>query len=673
MPLSTSGRRNRPIPPELSSGWDSLYDDDLLSAQLSAERILAEQANHAEALQLLGLVHARRGDHTKGAALLRQAAALEPDNLSLLRNLGTLEAAAGQWLLAAGTLAKPAMEAIENGELAGLFGKALLESGRHAEALAVLMNAMELTAPPAAGGVTDLGRVLAAVGRYEEARTCFLGAMAAGGDPVELQARLAVLALLLGTERAVSEPESGERDDAFDLAIGSAKARNSGDLKESIRLFRRALACGAVLRGPHSAWLHGLLQQATESSAVLREEHERWARLHCSPADPEPDWANSRVEGRRLRIGYLSGEFRCTPMYYFLWPILREHDRANVEVYCYNLGKSGGACTEQFRGIAQQWRDCRGMHPRSVAGAIRRDQVDILVDLCGHLCSDGLLVHQHRPAPISVSYPNYQFTTGAPSIHYLVTDHLTSPAGTEGEYCEELLRLSSGCLTWEPPEGAPTVTDLPAASNGFITFGLFQQPGKYNDEFWDLAAKIVRETSRSEVLIHHAFPAFDDAESSLRCGIENALTSRGVSPERLHFRGPLPVTGHLALLAEADIALDTFPFNGQTTTCECLWMGVPVITKTGSTHVGRVATALLVRAGQEKFVARTNTEYSRLALDLASEVQSLVELRRSLRQCVAQSPLTDARAVAAGLEESLREVWKRWCALSVQSKSVNPN
>jgi protein O-GlcNAc transferase len=663
-------------PPDLAPvglyrAWECLFAEELLSAQVLAEAALADDPSDAEALHLLGLVHSRRGNHAGAVALLRKAVELETGNLTMLRNLGTVEAANGQWVRAANSLAKPAIAAPEDHELVGLFGLALLESGRHAEALSVLGGAVQNNPSAPSGLLSHYGRALAAVGRYAEARNYLRRALQAGGNARELEDRLAVIALFIGEpENDVSTGlDAGSLERSFqpetlDTALQALNARAEGDLEAANHLFRVALERGAVLRGSHSVWLHGLLQQDGLTAAELKEEHERWARIHTSPLDPEPFWQNSRDSERVLRIGFLSGEFRCTPMYYFLWPIIRELDAARVAVCFYNLGRTGGTCTERFQSVAVQWRDCRSMAPRETARAIREDKIDILVDLCGHLYSEGLLVHQHRPAPVSVSYPNYQFTTGIPGIQYLVTDDWMSPAGSGAEYCEALLRIEGGCLAWEPPECAPPVTTLPSLHNGFVTFGLFQQPGKYNGAFWNRAAAIVAGTPNSRILIHHAFDAFDQPDSPLRRKLENELTSRGVLVERIFFRGPLPLREHLALLSETDIALDTIPFNGQTTTCECLWMGVPVITQIGPAHVGRVGAALLRRAGLEEYVAATDAEYIALAQGLASDLPKLASVRRSLRQRVAASGLTGAQGVASRLEEGLRDVWKKWCVRS---------
>jgi predicted O-linked N-acetylglucosamine transferase (SPINDLY family) len=246
-------------------------------------------------------------------------------------------------------------------------------------------------------------------------------------------------------------------------------------------------------------------------------------------------------------------------------------------------------------------------------------------------------------------------------MDYFLTDSWTDPAGlTEEHYTEELYRLTSGYLAYLPPEDAPAVGPLPAAKNGYVTFGLFQRPAKTNERVWDAVAQALLHVPRSRLLIHYVTRDFDNPNSRVRRSITEALARRGVDEQRLDFKGALGMSEHLACVAQADIALDTFPYNGQTTTCESLWMGVPVITLTGNSHVSRVTHAILHRVGLGDWAATSIEEYSEIAARV--DLDALAELRAGMRERLAASSLLDGRRVTREIEQAYRSMWRTWCS-----------
>jgi predicted O-linked N-acetylglucosamine transferase (SPINDLY family) len=295
-----------------------------------------------------------------------------------------------------------------------------------------------------------------------------------------------------------------------------------------------------------------------------------------------------------------------------------------------------------------------------IESVIRRDGVDILVDLSGHFQHNRLTVFTRRPAPVQVSFPNYPGTTGVEEIDYILTDRWTTPEGSESEYAEEPYRLPSGYLVYRYA-GVP-LTPLPAASNGYLTFGMFQRPGKLHKGVWAVITETLRRTPESRLLIHFGSAELDEEGSGQRERLLGILKDGGVGTERIVFRGSRISPEHLAVVGEADIALDAFPFNGQTTTCDCLWMGVPVISLRGQTHVSRVTPALLDRLDLGELAAETPAGYVEQALRLAGSLERLAALRAGLREKMQERWMTGGSRLAQEIEQAYRTMWRRWCA-----------
>ena len=299
------------------------------------------------------------------------------------------------------------------------------------------------------------------------------------------------------------------------------------------------------------------------------------------------------------------------------------------------------------------------MSDEELSRQIEDDEIDILVDVAGHLRCHRLSVFALRPAPVQVTYPNHPATTGLASIQYILTDRWVCPQGHESQYTEQVHHLLHGYLVYEPPTEAPAITGLPCDQTGFITFGLFQRPAKLNAGVWDAVVEVLRACPNSRLLVH--YPSVElEPNSSARELLQCEVASRGIDPARVVFRGWLPLDRHLELLREADIALDTFPYNGTTTTCECLWMGVPVVTLTGSTHASRVGNQLLAQAGLIDFVAATPQEYVEVTVGLAQDLNRLRDLRLGLRDLLRHSTLLDPGPLVREIEAAYVMMWRQF-------------
>jgi predicted O-linked N-acetylglucosamine transferase (SPINDLY family) len=374
------------------------------------------------------------------------------------------------------------------------------------------------------------------------------------------------------------------------------------------------------------------------------------------PVGPPPAFPNAPDPDRRLRVACISGDLRQHSVAYFLEPILAERARAGLEVVCYSTGPKSDATTERLRALADGWVDAAGLTGEAFAARLRADRTDIALELSGHTSSSRVLALARRGAPVQASYLGYPASTGVPAIDWRIVDEVTDPAGSEWSGTERLMRLPGCFLTYRPPAEAPEVV---ARREGVpVTFGSFNSMRKVTGRVLETWAAVVRGVPGSRLVLKNR--SLSDA--GVRERTLAALERAGVERWRVELLGPAAgVREHLAAYGGIDVALDTFPYNGTTTTCEALWMGVPVVTFAGAAHAGRVGASLLGAAGLRRFVAPDPGAYVAVAAGLAADAAGLAELRGGLRAAVRASALCDASRFAGGFEGVLREMWREWC------------
>jgi len=368
---------------------------------------------------------------------------------------------------------------------------------------------------------------------------------------------------------------------------------------------------------------------------------------------------NDKSLNRRLRIGYVSPDFRRHSVAFFIEPVLAGHNRDHVELYCYSDVPQEDEVTQRMRGCADHWRSIAGMPDEQVAELIRNDTIDILIDLAGHTVQNRLLVFARKPSPVQVTWIGYPATTGLSSIDYKIVDNYTDPPGmTEEFYTEKLLRIPGCSLCYQPDRESPAVGPLPALSSGHVTFGSFNNFAKVTPDVMDLWARILEAVPDSRLVIKTK----SLSDRSTRDYVMDRFTEKGIKAKRLELLSWEPSTkAHLEMYNRIDIALDTFPYNGTTTTCEALWMGVPVITLAGKSHASRVGVSLLSNAGLFGLVAETPEEYRTIAFNLAGDLKSLESLRKRSRESLSCSAVTDSTIFVAELERCYRSIWQDWC------------
>ena len=299
------------------------------------------------------------------------------------------------------------------------------------------------------------------------------------------------------------------------------------------------------------------------------------------------------------------------------------------------------------------------MSDQDVSSLIRNDKIDILIDLTGHTNLNRLLVFSMKPAPIQITYLGYPATTGLSTIDYRLTDQWADPPGLDDQYYSEtLIHLRQGFLCYRPPENTPDIGDCPAKENGYITFGSFNNLAKITPEVINCWAEILSQIPNSRLIIKN--------KSMIDVEVKNyylgAFNKKGITSNRLEiFPEMRSFSEHLSLYNKVDIALDTFPYNGTTTTCEALWMGVPIITLKGDRHAGRVGVSLLTRTEMTDFIADTIDEYIAKAIEFSGKIDLLADIRTNMRDRLSKSPLCNAQDFTRNLEETYRMLWRKWC------------
>ena len=332
---------------------------------------------------------------------------------------------------------------------------------------------------------------------------------------------------------------------------------------------------------------------------------------------------------------------------------------SNSESSATRRRKSRDETGERLARLTEAVRTTEGMADAAVTAMIEQDRIDILVDLAGHTENNRLTVFAFRPAPVQMTYLGYPDTTGLEAIDYRITDALSDPPGqTERFHSEQPLRLERCFLCYSPPVESPAVSPLPAVTAGYITFGSFNARTKITAEIVALWAGILKAVPGSRLLIKNR----QLTDEALRVELITWLEGHGIIPQRVEMQGRTSKAAHMNAYSRVDIALDTYPYNGTTTTCDALWMGVPVITRCGRTHVNRVGVSLLTAVGLESLVAENDDDYIARAVSLATDVARLRRIRINLRNSMRESPLCDRRDFVHAVEAAYRDAWKGWCS-----------
>ena len=394
----------------------------------------------------------------------------------------------------------------------------------------------------------------------------------------------------------------------------------------------------------------------------IYHEHLEWdRRFGGTAAGPSLEHQNPRDPDRRLRIGYVSPDFRLHSVSFFMEDLLAHHDPEHFEIYCYSDVARGDEVTERIRKLSRHWWDVAGRETADVAELIRRDGIDILVDCSGHMGGNRLLVFARKPAPVQVTYLGYPGTTGLRAMDYRMTDGWADPVGkTEMFHSERLIRLPRTLACFRPWENSPPPMPTPGLRRGYATFGCFTVLRKVGDRLLRAWAEILSRMPGSRLILG----AEGLGDPAVRGPIAESFRRVGVEEDRIIYRGSVPMSEYFAAHHEVDIMLDTFPVNGHTVVCHALWMGVPVVSLAGAVHCQRLGASVLNNLGLGELVADSHEEYVRLAVSLGSDLTETAKLAAGLRERMRSSPLVDAKQLARDIESAYREMWQSWCAIA---------
>ncbi len=568
--------------------------------------------NLASALELLG----RTDD---AIAALNSALTLELAYAPAYYNLGKLHASHRQYDAAEEAL-RSSLRIDPTLVAAAIILASVYEAqGKLGQAEAELRRATE---QESAGAAHNLGLLLKAQNRVDEAEQSFTRALELDANFIDAYVGLG--SLFLQTRRA----------------------------RESEPLFRKALALSPTNWEAASNLLFSMNFRDDLSPPAIHREHIDLAKTLQRGVSSGGSTGSGDHSARKLRIGYVSGDFGHHPVGLFMRPVLANHDREHFEIHCYCNNESDLDLTRELKTLSDYWRDISSLSDGQAATLIRSDAIDILVDLSGYTAASRLPVFMRRPVAVQASWLGYLNTTGLASIDFRVTDRYADPPGrSEHLYSERLVRLPDSQWCYQPYYQVP----LPPHRHddvASIVFGCFNQFAKISDACLELWCEILKQVAGSQLRIIGVPGRF--AENALR----SRVASLGVDPQRIDAIGRLGIHEYFAAVGGVDIALDTFPYNGATTTLDTLWMGVPLVAFEGSTAVARSSFSILSSLQAQELIASSAADLVAQNVTLARDASRRQALSRSLRSCLENSPLMDAHAFTRGLEEAFRTMWR---------------
>lgn len=525
---------------------------------------------------------------------------------------------------------------------------------QHEQALFYAQKAAKLL-PDDGEVASTLGSVLAMMGKAEQAIPVLQRAIQL--VPTSPNPRLG-LANALGTlnrhSEVVDHCRAGlahhplDHDLNIKLTLGLL---NCGKAEEAVQV---ATAAMAHLPGDSTlaSWRAFALNYLPDLDPVrIRQAHEHYGEMIEGEIPVAPSIPTGVGASAPLRVGLLSPDLRTHSVSFFVEPLLLHFDRSAMEVFCYSTAKHEDQTSERLKKLVTRWHSVATLTDAELAAKVRSDRITVLVDLAGHTSDNSLPVFALRPAPIQATWCGYPSTTGLKSIGYRLVDSLTDPQGAEKFCVEKLLRLDPCFLCYQPPIDAPEVSPAPVQSQGHVTFGSFNTLLKLNSRVVSAWARILTQVPDSRLLLK----ATQLADATVRAQTVQRFADAGVDPSRIEVT---PATAgqreHLALYSRIDLALDPFPYAGTTTTCEAMWMGVPVLTLAGSSHAARVGVSLLSAVGLQELIAPDPERYIQMAIDAAGDRPRLNALRASMRSRIGGSVLCDGPAFARRFESALR-------------------
>ncbi|PKM10162.1 MAG: hypothetical protein CVV13_14075 [Gammaproteobacteria bacterium HGW-Gammaproteobacteria-3] len=508
--------------------------------------------------------------------------------------------------------------------------------------------------------LSTLGEALAELGDYENAIIAYAKALT-GND--RLISAYSGIALCLN--------ETGQTDQAINALLKALTITPDdplihgnlaafyyyiGLVDEAIDALLKKVALLPDSASDHSSLIATVIYRYDFNDAVFRH-YLHYSVKHGLPlaAEIKPH-LNNPDSGRKLKIGYVSADFRQHAVAFYITPILAQHDKQKFEVYCYHNSRHDDSHTAKIRDFADHWIDCIQMSDAALADKIRQDGIDILLDLSGHSMGNRLSIFARKPAPVQITFIGFPTTTGLIAMDYMILNKGMITDAAKPYFSEKLILLDK-IAPFSPPENAPDINALPALKNNFVTFASFNAPYKITDDMIALWCKILTRLPDSKFVLYLG----KTQSRVVRNIFLNKFSAHGIDSARIDFHSLLPTPEYLDAHHAIDICLDSFPYNGSTTTFISLWMGVPVITLKGISPQSNQAASILAMIQLEQFITRTEHDYVELACATAHNLNELSALRPTLRERMKTSGITDSENITSDLEQAYLKVWKNWC------------
>jgi predicted O-linked N-acetylglucosamine transferase (SPINDLY family) len=590
-------------------------------------QILEVDPTHAEAMLMMGIASQQMGRPGEAVEWIGRAIAVDPTNPgyyvnfgNALRSAGDMKGAVAAYRNAIGI--QPALADAWNN-----LGGALQESGEVTDAIEAHRKALSLR-PDFVQAWYNLGGAFSRVHRIDEAIEAYGRALESRAD--------------------------------FDAAqVNRANLlRHVGRLDESIAALRRV-----VEMRPTPVALSNLIYDCYfhpgYDTTQIGHWLSKWNELFGKPLAKEiRPLSNSRDPERRLRIGYVSPDFNGHPAGRFFLPLVAHHDHTRFEVICYSDVSDADAVTNQIRSHVDVWRDTRTLSDEQLAARVREDRIDVLIDLTLHLAQNRMLAFARKPAPVQATWLAYPGSSGLTTMDYRISDpHLDPPGKNDEFYSEKTLLLPDCYWCYDPQCPAVEVGELPAVSNGYVTFGCLNNFAKVTEVTIRLWAQILRRVSNSRLILLAP-------EGSARDWFSGVMRACGIDAGCIEFVDRLPRQQYMETYRRIDVSLDTFPCNAHTTAFDSLWMGVPIVSLYGTTAMSRGGLSILANLGMQDWCTDDPTNFVEIAVRTAADVQSLFEIRRTLRSRLKNAPLMDGPRFAQNMEQLYRDVWSAWCKTS---------
>lgn len=576
---------------------------------------------------LLGNLLAMKSEFAQAVEYFDRALAIDPGNKALAGNLASALKESGQTERALEVLQAAIGQHPDAAELHYNLGLVFLDSRRPEQAVASFHDALRLR-PAFAEALTNLGRAYRNLGLLGHAAQAL-------GESIRLR------------------PEYVKARSNLGVVLHEA-----GRVEEAILCLRQGLEILPNQPDASSNLLLYLAYSPAMDRQGIYEEHLRWHERLVRPLiTGAMSHANVRAAQKRIRLGYVSSDFKQHSVAFFIEPILANHDRERFEVICFSNSRSQDDYTARLKQFADSWYELHGLTDEEAARLIQNEKIDILIDLSLHTRGNRLLLFALKPAPVQISMLGYPQTTGLAAMDYRLGDPYLDPPDWRDVYnSEKLLRMLASYFCYRPPLDAPEISAVPVRNSGQITFGCFNTLAKLNLPTARLWAEVMNSAPNSRLNLK----ARGLGDDSVRTQVLDLLAGVGIDRARVNLLAGGPLNEYLTQLGDLDIALDPTPFCGGATTCHTLWMGVPVISLAGETPVGRLGLSILTNSGMGELVAQTPQEYVRIAADLAGDLDRLERMRRDMRSRMRASPLMDEIGYTRALEDHYQTAWQTW-------------